>query len=238
MKSIKKIPYTAGRDVRLAQFQELDTVLLDFINATRFAGYVRSNEIKGKITLLITIDESGKVTTIEPGPLSQNEFEGRLIKELEGLGAATPANISGKYVKCQKSVQIIFANGLLYASVSSSSGKKLNKRNVSDFKDDKKDVMPEFPGGTYEMMRHIQKNVRYPKTAVKADLSGKCFMRFVVSKNGLIKNVNIIRGVPNCIECDVEATRVVYLMPNWKPGTQDGKRVHVFFNQPINFQLK
>jgi len=63
-------------------------------------------------------------------------------------------------------------------------------------------------------------------------------LRFIVTKEGVIKNVNIVRGVPGCIECDVESIRVIYSMPRWKPGTQNGKPVSVFFNLPINFQLK
>ena len=98
--------------------------------------------------------------------------------------------------------------------------------------------MPEFPGGAMEMMKYIQKNIQYPQMAKEAGLSGKCFLKFVVNGSGNITDVNILKGVPGCGECDREAIRVVKSMPNWKAGKQNGRAVSVFFNLPINFQLK
>jgi protein TonB len=98
--------------------------------------------------------------------------------------------------------------------------------------------MPEFPGGPMEMMKYIQKNIQYPQMAKEAGLSGKCFLKFVVNGNGNISDVQVLKGVPGCQECDKEAIRVVKSMPNWKPGKQNGRSVPVFFNLPINFQLR
>ena len=98
--------------------------------------------------------------------------------------------------------------------------------------------MPEFPGGAMEMMKYIQKNIQYPQMAKEAGLSGKCFLKFVVNGSGNITDVTVLKGVPGCGECDREAIRVVKSMPNWKAGKQNGRSVSVFFNLPINFQLK
>jgi protein TonB len=98
--------------------------------------------------------------------------------------------------------------------------------------------MPEFPGGMQMMMEFIKKNIQYPQMAKEAGLSGKCFLKFVVNGNGNITDVQVLKGVPGCGECDREAIRVVKLMPNWKPGKQNGRSVSVFFNLPINFQLR
>jgi protein TonB len=98
--------------------------------------------------------------------------------------------------------------------------------------------MPEFPGGPQEMMKYIQKNIQYPQMAKEAGLSGKCFLKFVVNGNGNITDVQVLKGVPGCQECDREAIRVVKSMPNWKAGKQNGRSVPVFFNLPINFQLR
>jgi len=98
--------------------------------------------------------------------------------------------------------------------------------------------MPEFPGGTVEMMKYIQKNIVYPPSAREAGISGKCFLRFVVNEDGKISNVEILKGVPGCPECDKEAIRVVKSMPAWKPGKQNGKEVKVYFQLPINFVIK
>ena len=98
--------------------------------------------------------------------------------------------------------------------------------------------MPEFPGGPVEMMKYIQKNIQYPQMAKEAGLSGKCFLKFVVGGDGNISDVQILKGVPGCGDCDKEAIRVVKSMPKWKAGKQNGRAVNVYFNLPINFQLK
>ena len=63
-------------------------------------------------------------------------------------------------------------------------------------------------------------------------------IEFVVNGSGNITDVTVLKGVPGCGECDREAIRVVKSMPNWKAGKQNGRAVSVFFNLPINFQLK
>jgi TonB family protein len=98
--------------------------------------------------------------------------------------------------------------------------------------------MPQFPGGAMEMMKYIQNNIQYPQMAKEAGLSGKCYLKFIVTADGSIKDIQILKGVPGCKECDTEATRVVSSMPNWKAGKQDGRAVNVYFNLPINFQLR
>ena len=98
--------------------------------------------------------------------------------------------------------------------------------------------MPEFPGGSMEMMKYIQKNIQYPAMAREAGISGKCFLKFVVSGDGAISDVTILKGVAGCPDCDKEAMRVVKSMPKWKAGKQNGRAVSVFFNLPINFTIK
>ncbi len=98
--------------------------------------------------------------------------------------------------------------------------------------------MPEFPGGTMEMMKYIQKNIQYPAMAREAGISGKCFLKFVVGGDGSISDVSILKSVAGCPDCDKEAMRVVKSMPKWKAGKQNGRAVSVFFNLPINFTIK
>lgn len=108
--------------------------------------------------------------------------------------------------------------------------------------DEKEDIftvveeMPEFPGGPTEMMKFIQKNLEFPESAMKNKTYGKCFIKFTVIKDGSISNITVLKGVPNCPDCDEEAKKVFTKMPKWNPGMQNGKAVNVYFNQPINFQ--
>lgn len=96
----------------------------------------------------------------------------------------------------------------------------------------------EFPGGNAAMYKYIQQNVQYPAMAREAGITGKCFLKFVVNETGEISNVEVLKGVPGCSECDREAIRVVKSMPKWKAAKMTGKSVKCFFNLPINFKIQ
>ncbi|MBP8033579.1 MAG: energy transducer TonB [Bacteroidia bacterium] len=96
--------------------------------------------------------------------------------------------------------------------------------------------MPQFPGGETAKIKFIQKNLVFPVSAIKNNTYGKCFLKFIVNKDGLISDISILKGVTNCSECDEEAKRVISIMPNWIPGKQNGRQVAVFYNIPFNFQ--
>ncbi len=96
----------------------------------------------------------------------------------------------------------------------------------------------EFPGGAMAMMKYIQQNIQYPAMAREAGISGKCFLKFVVNETGDISNVEILKGVSGCSECDKEAIRVVKSMPKWKAAKMTGRAVRCYFNLPISFKVQ
>lgn len=95
--------------------------------------------------------------------------------------------------------------------------------------------MPHYPGGVEAMMKFIQANLQYPKTAEDAKIQGRVVVRFVVKSTGEIDEVKILRGIDP--DCDNEAVRVIKAMPKWEPGTQKGEAVSVYYNLPILFRL-
>ncbi len=99
------------------------------------------------------------------------------------------------------------------------------------------DVMPEYPSGNQALLEFIGKNIKYPKKARKAGITGKGFYKFVVDTNGLVTKIEIARGVPNCPACDKEAIRVFKKL-KFIPGMNKGKKVPVWFQMPINFTLR
>jgi periplasmic protein TonB len=94
----------------------------------------------------------------------------------------------------------------------------------------------EFQGGQSAMGKFLQKNLRYPPPAQRANVSGRVFLSFVVDRNGEISDVNVIKGLG--FGCDEEAVRVVKAMPRWNPGKQSGRAVKSKFNLPISFVLE
>ncbi|WP_373514651.1 TonB family protein [Persicitalea sp.] len=94
---------------------------------------------------------------------------------------------------------------------------------------------PQFPGGIDAMHKFLGDNVKYPEAARRAKVQGRVFLNFVVTKEGEIKNVTILKGIGFGI--DEEALRVMDKMPRWIPGKQDGKPLNVRYNLPIAFEL-
>lgn len=93
----------------------------------------------------------------------------------------------------------------------------------------------EFPGGAEARTKFITNKTNYPEEGMAK--GGKCYLRFVVGKDGEISSVNIERGVPDCPGCDKEAVRVIRLMPRWRPAeTNTGRKIPSYFRLTINFQ--
>lgn len=96
------------------------------------------------------------------------------------------------------------------------------------------DVVPEYPGGYEAMIRFLQRNMMYPRKALRQKVHGVVYVQFVVTPDGAITDVKTLKGIST--ECDAEAERVVKLMPPWKPGQHNGKNVYVRFVLPIKFK--
>ncbi len=97
------------------------------------------------------------------------------------------------------------------------------------------DENPEFPGGMLGLQKFLFQSVKYPNIAQERGIQGTVFLTFIISKEGRVENVKIIRGVDPLL--DKEALRVVNSLPTWKPGKQNGRPVKVSYQVPIKFQL-
>ena len=95
--------------------------------------------------------------------------------------------------------------------------------------------MPEFPGGSIELMKFLSENIKYPEAASKAGTQGRVVAQFIVEADGSITNVKVLKNVSD--EIDAEAVRVIKAMPKWKPGMQKGQPVRVKYTIPVTFRL-
>ena len=96
--------------------------------------------------------------------------------------------------------------------------------------------MPEFPGGEQALFAYLAREIRYPRLARENDISGVVYLRFVVSHDGQIRQVESLRDIGG--GCAEEAIRVVRGMPRWKPGRQNGQEVSVLFHLPVRFTIR
>lgn len=97
------------------------------------------------------------------------------------------------------------------------------------------ETMPQFPGGDSELIRFIEDKITYPKDAKDEGASGRVVSSFVVTRDGDIRDIQVIRSIFPSL--DKEAVRIIKAMPKWEPGTQRGKPVNVKYTVPIHFRL-
>ena len=94
---------------------------------------------------------------------------------------------------------------------------------------------PQFPGGDAELMKYLQKNIKYPSICQEQGIQGRVIVQFVVNTDGSIVDAQVIKPVNPYL--DKEALRVISTMPKWIPGKQRGKAVRVRFTVPVTFRL-
>lgn len=100
------------------------------------------------------------------------------------------------------------------------------------------DVTAEFPGGRDKLMAFLRGNLVYPESGLQIGAQGRVYLSFVIDKEGKLSSIKVMRGVPDCPECDAEAIRVLKKMPNWKPAVKNGNKVDSYFSMPVNFSIK
>lgn len=95
----------------------------------------------------------------------------------------------------------------------------------------------EFPGGFAELNQWLVENVKYPQEALEYGLMGSCYIKMMVSVDGVCSDFKIVRGVIDCPSCDTEALRVMKLMPKWNPALLDGKPIAAGYIVRVIFKL-
>lgn len=98
------------------------------------------------------------------------------------------------------------------------------------------EVLPKFPGGESAMIQWLIQHIVYPEEAFKNNIQGYVIVKFVVKADGSVSDAEVVKKVDPLL--DAEALRVVRQMPNFEPGTVDGKPVSVYYNLPVSFKLQ
>lgn len=98
------------------------------------------------------------------------------------------------------------------------------------------EVYPVFPGGNEGMIQFLTSELKYPETAKKNNVQGTVYVSFVVKENGKVTNAKIVKSVDP--ELDAEALRVINAMPDWTPGTKNGKATNFDMQLPLRFALQ
>jgi len=97
----------------------------------------------------------------------------------------------------------------------------------------KSEVMPEFPGGEKALLDWIRKKMVYPEEAKEKNLHGLVMINFVVNSNGKPVKAKVIKALDP--QLDALALNIIGQLPDWKPGSNNGKPVNVLYTIPFRF---
>ena len=97
------------------------------------------------------------------------------------------------------------------------------------------DEMPVPPGGITGLTNYMIQNLTYPAAAKDANVQGMVVVTFVVSADGKVEGVEILRWIGS--GCDEEAVRVISNSGTWTPAKKEGKAVATKMTLPVQFKL-
>ncbi|MGI9159409.1 MAG: TonB family protein [Saprospiraceae bacterium] len=95
---------------------------------------------------------------------------------------------------------------------------------------------PEYPGGEAALLQYLMEEVQYPKSALENGITGVAVVRFVVNKEGVVQDVQLLKDPGG--GCGQEAVRAVQAMSSWIPGFHDDQPGKVRYSLPVKFNLE
>jgi len=98
------------------------------------------------------------------------------------------------------------------------------------------ETFPHFPGGEKEMLKFIAKNLQWPAECAEMGIQGRVIIRFIISETGEIICPKILRSLYPAM--DKEALRVINLMPDFVPASNDGVPIQMCYTLPVLFKLE
>jgi len=97
------------------------------------------------------------------------------------------------------------------------------------------DLKPEYLGGNEKMQQDIGRNTRYPREALRQQVSGKVFVSFLIEADGVVSDVFVVHS-PSPLLNNASVQAVKHL-GKFTPGQQDGEAVHTWMTVPITFAI-
>jgi periplasmic protein TonB len=145
--------------------------------------------------------------------------------------------------------KLIFALPLLFCVYHSSAqtdttkkqlGTSYKKDTAGSVKDNdltftKVEVESEFPGGVNAWISFLQNNLKYPKKALRKNITGTVVLQFIVNKDGTVSDIEAISGPEELWESAINTLKKT---PNWIPAYQNGRKVRSYKKQPINYSIQ
>jgi TonB family protein len=166
-------------------------------------------------------DSNNNKQQLEQKRLNQSDFK---------IRARTPLHLRSPLIQMVMTVLVITLCVGCASSGSSATDLEIPVEELDITDLNSVDSEPELVDGWLGVMRDI----RYPEEARREGVEGEVYIRFIVDKNGYVRNPEVIQGIGH--GCDEEAVRVIS-RSKFHPAMKDGEPVHVEFTVPISFRL-
>lgn len=93
---------------------------------------------------------------------------------------------------------------------------------------------PVFPGGEMELLKFLNKNIKYPDFSVGESIETRCVLTFIVEKDGSLSNIKILKGD----RLGEQTKHIIEKYPLWIPGERNGKKVRVKYILPFSVHIE
>lgn len=93
---------------------------------------------------------------------------------------------------------------------------------------------PEFPGGLNAFQMEIARNISFPAGAQKTNTSGAVYIKFMIDKDGEMKNISPALEIPNKISRE-GAKVIASIKKKWKPAEFNGVKIAVWYYAKVSF---
>lgn len=188
---------------------------------------------QGRVIVQFVVNKDGSISNDSIVRSVDPLLDAEALRVVRSMPNWTPGKQKGKPVRVRFTLPVTF-------HLNGDAPKQATEAKQPEATDDKifqvVEDQPEFPGGMEALMKHLSKEIKYPKEAQDKGTQGRVIVQFVVRKDGSITDAKVMKPVDPLL--DAEALRVVSEMPNWTPGKQRGEAVNVRFTLPVMFRLQ
>lgn len=214
--------------------------LMKYLSANiRYPEAAHKAGTQGRVTVQFVVGKDGSIGNVSILRGVDPALDAEAIRVISGMPKWKPGTQKGEPVNVKYTVPVMFR-------LTPKPVEKIDEMIVVGYRTpdapvtgevyEVADKMPEFPGGMTGLMQHLSKNIRYPAEAHTNNIQGRVVVSVIINTEGKVTNAQIVQGVAPSL--DAEALRVTGTMPDWIPGTKEGKPVNVKYTFPVVFRLQ
>ena len=201
----------------------------------KYPEQAKSNGVEGRVIVQFVVNKDGSISNDTVVRSVDPLLDAEAIRVVRSMPNWTPGKQKGEAVRVRFTLPVTFRLDGGEESKPAEVKQVVKTSTQGEEIFNVVEQMPEYPGGMEELMKFLQRNVKYPKEAQEQGKQGRVIVQFVVNKDGSITDAKIAKSVDP--QLDAEALRVVNAMPNWTPGKQKGEPVRTRFTLPVTFRL-